>query len=141
MIHDSVFGDSGGIDWGGMLEAGLDVAQDWYYGSVAQPGPGGAPVNRPPPGTYQTAGMGPGALGALAGMAGGAASELIEYWASSGGDVALFKPTATTIRPVSRIDRVGPDGRCATWLLATPYRWKVRGTLVGGRRHHHHRKR
>ena len=138
-FHDDLFGSIGSIDVGGLLEQGLDVFQDYYFGSIDDPGPGGRPLNRPPPGTFQTAGVG----GLGAGLAGGAAAALLESFLGGNGaaDTGLFRATEARILPRARIDAVGPDGRNYTWFRAIPYGWKVRGTKVGGKkRHHHHRR-
>ncbi len=138
-FHDVLFGSVGSIDFGGLIEQGLDVFQDYYYGSINDPGPGGAPLpgTRSPSGTFQTAGLGPAGGAVLGGLS---AAALEAFFGGENGDPssALFRATDARIIPRSRIDAVGPDGRNYTWLRAVPYGWKVRGTKVGGRRRHHH---
>ena len=101
--------------------------------------------NRPPVPTQQ-AGVGT----VLAGAAGGLATEGIEALASylsSGGNGAmtsaapggLFRPPTASMRPrpVNKIQVMGPDGKCHTWLHATPKGWKVNASNVSGRRRRH----
>ena len=149
----SVFGDVGsGNDWWGLLSQGIDLAAQ-AFGPQPQMPTGIFPPQQqlqqfqapmsPIPGLPAAGalGLGAAALGLLqGGMTGGAegqfdVSDLL-------GAPQLFRATDSRIRPKARIDAVGPDGRCYTWLRAVPYGFKVRGTRVGGkRRHHHHRKR
>lgn len=135
-IHDPVFGDSGGFDFGGLIETLGGVATSIWG---PQGGGGVQPMNivQPQfPGV--AAGVSPGVLGAVAGTA---ASGLFELF--SGGNGApeagqFFKVSEQRLLPRARIDQVGPDGRSYTWFRAVPYGWKVRGTKVGGRKRHHH---
>lgn len=79
--------------------------------------------------------------GILGGLAGG---ELLEGLFGNGGNGgALFKPSASRIVAVPEITMMGPDGKCHTWLHATPKGWKINKSNVTGRRrrHHHHRPR
>lgn len=52
----------------------------------------------------------------------------------------LFRPTMSRIVPVNEFAMIGPDGKCHTWLHATPKGWKINKSNVMGRRrrHHHH---
>jgi len=135
---------SGGFDPIG----GSDV--DWWDQVVAGAGQLGqnilAAINRPPV-PMQEAGIGT----VLAGAAGGLATEGIEalaaYMSSQGNGAmtsaapgGLFRPATSSMkpRPVNKIQVMGPDGKCHTWLHATPKGWKVNATNVSGRRRHHH---
>lgn len=57
---------------------------------------------------------------------------------TGGGVPTLFRPTASRIAPLNMFSVIGPDGKCHTWLHATPKGWKVNKANVSGRRRHHH---
>lgn len=153
-IFPSVFGDAGSFDFGGLVQSGIDIYQQLWGsnqppiimngGFPGTPGPPtpfpGPPISVGQSGIPQVTQAGlpaliPGALG----LAGGVLAETIQNWLTSSPDVGMFKPSGgERIIPRSRIDAVGPDGRCYTWLRAIPYGLKVRGVRVDGRRRHHH---
>ncbi len=78
----------------------------------------------------------PGILGGLA------AGELFEGLGGGGEvvpDTAFFRTTVARLTPTPEISMIGPDGKCHTWLHATPRGWKInRSNVTGRRRHHHH---
>jgi len=73
--------------------------------------------------------------GVLGGLVLGEGLEAVQSQGSMG---ALFRPTATRIVPVPELSMIGPDGKCHTWLHATPKGWKINRSNVSGRRRHHH---
>jgi len=137
---------SGGFD---PIGGGSDA--DWWDQVVSGVGTIGSniwsAINRPPVPTQQ-AGVG----AVLGGAAGGLAVEGIEALANalsqagpSAGAMAttapgaLFRtPTASMKpRPVNKVQVMGPDGKCHTWLHATPKGYKVDAYNVSGRRRRH----
>ncbi len=78
----------------------------------------------------------------IPGILGGVAlGELVEGLVGGGGagsSGGLFRPTASKVMPVPEITQIGPDGKCHTWLHATPKGWKINKSNVSGRRRHHH---
>ncbi len=125
-------GLAGGItDILGGLQPFIPVAQQLIGG-------GRAPTVFPGTGlATQPAGLFPGdpSLLDLLGFGGGAGAVT-----TPGAPGALFRPTASRIVPVGEFAMIGPDGKCHTWLHATPKGWKINKSNVMGRRrrHHHH---
>lgn len=132
--NDSIWGNVGSGDIWGALEAGIDLAGQ-FFGQQAAP-----LVQGSRPGFLPAVLAGPVARTVLGGAAGAAGVGLLEgfFGDDSPGAPALFTASESRILPRARIDAVGPDGRCYTWFRAVPYGWKVRGTKVGGRKRHHH---
>jgi len=112
-----------------LVQTGLGVLGGWLAPGAAPPSLPQAPTAPQAPPITQNGGLGvlqehfPGLFG------GGAA-------AANGG---LFKPPMASMkpRPVNKIQVMGPDGKCHTWLHATPKGWKVNASNVSGRRRRH----
>jgi len=130
-------GSGSDMDWWDTLQSGIGT-----LGSNIL-----AAINRPAAPTQQ-AGVG----AVLGGAAGGLAVEGIEALVnalsqagpSSGAMAAaapggLFRPPTASMkpRPVNMVQVMGPDGKCHTWLHATPKGWKVNASNVSGRRRRH----
>jgi len=134
---------------------GWDIFSDVITTAGSIFGPGGAfgqqlPTQMGPPIIAQAPflpsipAMTPTIGGALGGLAGGALAELLPTLLGGNGNGAtggqLFKPPTASMkpRPVNKVQVMGPDGKCHTWLHATPKGWKINATNVSGRRRHHH---
>ena len=143
-----MFGQSGssvGSGWD-VFDQVLDTAgQIFGPGGIFGQAPAQAPW--PAPGVMQPflpAVVPPLVQGTIGGLAGGALAEILPALLGGNGNGAmegqLFKaPTASMKpRPVNKVQVMGPDGKCHTWLHATPKGWKVNATNVSGRRRHHH---
>lgn len=78
----------------------------------------------------------------LPGIVGGLGiGELIGQLGGGGGGAPpgqLFRNTMTRVVPISEFSMIGPDGKCHTWLHATPKGWKINKSNVSGRRRHRH---
>ncbi len=127
-------GLSGGIsDILGSLQPFIPVAQQLIGGGRAPtvlPGFPGAGLATQPAGIF-----GDTSIIDLLGFGAGAGA--VTTPGVAGG---LFRPTMSRIAPVNEFAVIGPDGKCHTWLHATPKGWKINKSNVMGRRrrHHHH---
>jgi len=127
-------GGGGGFDWPSSSDV-WDVAQTGIgiLGSIFAPG--AAPVQIPAGPTMPQAPPPPSGVDV--------AAQLVQYLGGegiTGSGSQLFRPPTASMkpRPVNKVQVMGPDGKCHTWLHATPKGWKVNASNVSGRRRHHH---
>jgi len=130
--QSGLWGGGSGWDVWDAVETGIDILGNWLA-----PGPSSPSLPQAPTAPQAPPIMENGGLAVLQQQFPGLFPGSSAAAAANGG---LFKPPMASMkpRPVNKIQVMGPDGKCHTWLHATPKGWKVNATNVSGRRRHHH---